>query len=240
MSGFKHGRNAVVLIDEFDVSAYFMGSDVSAEVDLPDTTTYGATAHRRQVVGLKEGMLSLQGYHDTVAGGSQAVLKAIYGSATASVVTLGVEGTTLGAPAAMLSAREKSLKSGSPVDGVVPISSELSADGGVDMAGLFLHALGAETATGDGTSIDNGGATSNGGVGHIHCTAKTGTPTLDSVIQDSADDASFATILTFTQLTAAGKERMEITGAVRQYVRESHTIGGGSPNITYAVAFARR
>lgn len=238
---FKHGRNAIILIDQFDVSAYFMGSDESTEIDLPDTTTYGASAHRRQVVGLKDGTMSLQGYHDTVAGGSQAVLVAIYGGAAASVVTKGPEGgAAIGLPATMLSAREKSLKSGSPVDGVVPISSELTADGGIDLAGKFQKALGATTITGNSTSIDNGAATTNGGVGHIHATTISGTPTLDAVVADSADDSSFATILTFAQLAAAGKQRVEIAGNVRRYTREQHTVGGGSPSVTYAVAFARR
>lgn len=238
---FKHGRNAAILIDEFDVSAYFMGSDESAEVDLPPTTTYGASAVRRQVVGLKDGTMSLEGYHDAAAGGSQAVLKAIYGSATASVVTKAPEGVaTIGLPALMLSAREKTLKSGSPVDGVTPISSELTADGGIDLLGKVHKALGATTATANSTSIDNAVATTNGGVGHIHATAIGGTPTLDAVIADSADDSAFATILTFAQLTAAGKQRVEITGNVRRYTRETHTVGGGTPSITYAVAFARR
>lgn len=242
MAGFKHGRNANILIDQFDVSAYFMGSDESAEVDLPPTTTYGASAVRRQVVGLKDGTMSLQGYHDTVAGGSQAVLASIYGSSAASVVTKFPEGYgTIGNPAYMLSAREKSLKSGSPVDGVVPISSELTADGGIDVAGKVQKTLAATTTTGNSTSIDNVAvSTTNGGVGHIHATAISGTPTLDAVIADSADDASYATILTFAQLTAAGKQRVEITGTVRRYTREQHTVGGVSPSITYAVAFARR
>lgn len=239
MSGFKHGRNTVVLVDQYNLSAYLNGSDLDAEVDVPPTTTYGATGVRRQIVGLKDGGLALQGLHDAVAGGSQAVLTAIFGSATASVVTRGVEGTAIGAPADLVSGREKSLKSGSPVDGVVPISAEMTADGGVDF-GKFHHALGAETATGNSTSIDGLAATTNGGVGHIHATALSGTPTLDATIQDSADDSAFADIVTFTQLTAAGKQRVEITGNVRQYTRDRHVIGGGSPSITYSSAFARR
>lgn len=237
---FKHGRSAAVLIDQYDVSAYFMGSDESAEVDLPPTTTYGATGVRRQVVGLRDATMSLAGYHDAVAGGSQAVLASIFAGTNASVVTKAPEGVaTIGLPAILMSAREKSLKSGSPVDGVVPISAELSGDGGIDY-GKVHHALGAETATGNSTSVDGLAATTNGGLGHIHCTTKTGTPTLDATIQDSADNAAFADILTFAQLTAAGTQRVAITGTVRQYTRDRHVIGGGTPNITYSSAFARR
>jgi hypothetical protein len=241
MTGFLTGRQTEVLLDQFRLSPYLSNYDPTADVDIPPTTTYASTAVRRQVVGLKDAQASLSGFHDAVAGGSQAVLTAAMAAATASVLTVAKEGLTIGKPAELMSVREKTFKSAAPVDGVVPISVDLVADGGIDF-GVSLHALAAETTTANSASVDNGAATTNGGVGHIHATAISGTPTLDDKIQHSTDNITFPDLITFTQLTAAGKQRVEVAAGttVNRYVREAHTIGGGTPSITYAVAFARR
>ena len=101
----------------------------------------------------------------------------------------------------------------------------------------------AKTATGNSSALNNGSASSNGGVGHLHVTANSGTSqTLDVTIEDSADGSSgWATILTFTQVTTTnGAQRVAITGTVRQYIRAVYTIGGTSPSYTLGVTFARR
>lgn len=242
MTGFQPGRNTEVLLDQFRLSPYLANYDPSAEVDLPATTTFGNTAVRRQVVGLKDATATLSGFHDAVAGGSQAVLTAAFAAAAASVLTVAKEGFAIGKPAELMSVREKSLKSAAPVDGVVPISADLVGDGGIDF-GLSFHALAAETTTGNSASVDNAVLTSNGGVGHIHATAAAGTtPTLDDKIQHSVDNSTFADLFAFTQLVLAGKQRVEVAAGttVNRYTREVHTIGGTTPSFTYAVAFARR
>ena len=242
---FVHGKGAVVLMDQYDVSAYLKSTYWTADRDLPDTTTLGNSGKRRQVSGLKDGSISFAGLHDSGAGATYPVLVAALSAASGNVVTDFPEAgataaTTIGKPARLVSAREKTFKSGSPVDGVVPANADFSADGGVDF-GVSLHALAAETATGDSARVDQV-ASANGGVGHIHATASAGTPTLDAIIQHSDDHITWLDLITFAQLTGVGKERKEVVAgtAVKMYIRETHTIGGGTPSITYAVAFARR
>lgn len=137
MAGFKHGKSGVFSITdsgavERDVSAYVNNVDISLEIDLPDTTTLGATAHRRQVVGLKDANFSLAAFHDTTAlTGTWTVFTALYGLATASTFKWGPEGSTAGFPRITGSCRVKGIKTGSPVDGVTPMTIELVADGAV-------------------------------------------------------------------------------------------------------------
>lgn len=240
---FKHGKGTKILFDQYDLSAYLNNHEVTADVDLPDTTTYGANAHRRQVVGLKDAQVTLSGFHATDAGGTQPVLTAAYGAANPSVVTIAKEGFTIGNPSELISAREKSYKSGSPVDGVVPASVDLLADNGLDY-GKSLHDLTAETATGNNTSVDNAVLTSNGGVGHQNTTAVSGTtPTNTLKIQHSTNDSVWVDLITFAGLTTLpAAERIEVAAGttVNRYLRSTRTIGGGTPSYTYAVAFARR
>lgn len=66
----------------------------------------------------------------------------------------------------------------------------------------------------------------------LTCTAVSGTsPTLDTVVQTSADGSTWYSAGSFTQVTGAGAERK--TFAVDRWVRFSHTIGGSStPTVT--------
>ncbi|MEN6547028.1 MAG: hypothetical protein ABFE07_13410 [Armatimonadia bacterium] len=102
--------------------------------------------------------------------------------------------------------------------------------------GVVLRALAAGGAS-PGASVNNAAPTTNGGCGYLICTANTGN--LDVVIQDSANNADWADIVTFTQLAggAEGSQAITVTGAVRQYLRATWTISAAA---TFFVAFGRR
>lgn len=240
---FVHGRSAVLLVDQYDLSAYLSSTDWTDSVDIPATTTLGNVAARRQVVGARDGSVSLAGYYDSAAGGSHPVLSTMRAGTNPSVITEFPELSTIGLPAQMVYAREKSLKEGSKVDGVTPISVDLDADDGVDH-GVSLHALAAVTATGGSASVDNAASSANGGIGHVHCTSvSAGGDTLDVKLQHSVNDADWVDLTpAFAQLAAAGKERITIAAGttINRYLREYHTVAGADVSIVYAVAFARR
>jgi hypothetical protein len=69
----------------------------------------------------------------------------------------------------------------------------------------------------------------------LTCTAVSGTsPTLDTVVQTSADGSTWYSAGAFTQVTGAGAERKCF--AVDRWVRFSHTIGGSStPTVTASI-----
>mgnify|MGYP001056019634 CR=1 FL=1 len=236
---FVAGRQTIVLVSQYDLSAFMNDSTFEASVDNPTTPTYGSTSQRRTLVGLKDGNASFEGYWSGTAGEARAVLEAALGASSALVVSVGNPDSVLGSLARLISGREASYSVTTPVDGPVPISAQIEADGGVDF-GVWLHELSAETATGNESSVDNGASSANGGVGHIHCLSVSASDTLDSVIAHSTDNSTFAPLITFTQLSAAGSERKEVTGTVNRYVREEHTLGGAAISINYAVSFARR
>ena len=55
------------------------------------------------------------------------------------------------------------------------------------------------------------------------------TPTLDIVIQSSADNSTWQTVLTIPQITAAGVYRQKYASN-KKYVRAALTVGGTTPN----------
>lgn len=85
-----------------------------------------------------------------------------------------------------------------------------------------------ETATGDGGFVDTIGArdhVDSSAFFYLNCTSLTGTsPTMDVTIVASLSGTEF-TVGTFTQLTAASTEKIEVTGCPSS-IKVVYTAGG--------------
>lgn len=238
----SHGKNTSVLFNAFDLSPYFNQADVSLDQSAGENTGFQpAGGSRTFEVGLNGGTASLSGFFNGEAAGVDAKLSAAINPSVDDVVSVAPQGVlTLGNIVKMLASQLTQYQVSSPFDGIVTVSSQLQANGGVQ-SGVVLHPLGAETATGNDTSIDQAAATSNGGVAHVHVpTVSGGTPSNTVVVQHSTDNSTFADLITFTAATAATAERKTVTGTVNRYVRSKRTISGTTPSFTYMCAFARR
>lgn len=248
---FDHGKSAKVLIDQFSLTSYLNSMDINKDVEAPETTVYGLDDRTYLPGGLRGGTVSLAGLWDSTATtGVDEVISAALGNATAKIITLGPGGLAnssayVSDSAYLLSAFHTSYSISAPVDGIVSLTVDIQSTGGLEQ-GRSLHDLSAETTSTSGNSINDGGAaaTTNGGVGHLHVTALSGTgATLDMLIEDSNDDAAWATLITFTQATAVTSERVAVTGSVDRYIQASWTIDadtGQSPSFTFVVSWARR
>lgn len=241
---FVSGRTTKLLVDQYDLSAFFQSTDVDASVAMLKTTAYGDTAER-YIAGLKDGTLGLTGLYDGGASAADAILSAALQSAGGEIITAAPEGLAVGKRLRQLLSRLSNYKVSLPHDGVVGTSASLQSDGGID-AGVSLHDLAAETGTGNSTSVDNAAASTNGGVAHLHLTAVTavGGDTLDVKVQHSTNDSTWVDLVTFAQLTTAlTKERVVVAAGttVNRYLRGLWTKGGaGSPSYTFHVGFSRR
>ncbi|WP_326597754.1 hypothetical protein [Streptomyces sp. NBC_01803] len=71
----------------------------------------------------------------------------------------------------------------------------------------------------------------------VHCTATSGTPTLDASLEESADGASWTAVpgSSVTQLTAAGN-RVAAAAITKNFVRVTSTVAGTTPSVTYRAA----
>ena len=105
--------------------------------------------------------------------------------------------------------------------------------------GTILHALDAPGVS-PGTSYDGGAASPDGAIATLICTVLEDTaPTLDVTIEHSVDEVVWDTLITFTQLTVPGSEMVEVSGAVRRYLRATWTVGGITPVTEFFVSIAR-
>lgn len=233
------GRDQRLLFDQYDLSSYLTDLKASKDVEMYDTTTMTGTSHTYQP-GLKNGKLSLSYLWSQAAGATDPVLQAALGAAAGGVTSYFPVGyTTIGNRAELCSGRLTNFEAGAGVADLLKGSSELMSDGDMD-GGVVLSPLTSRTGTGDYASVDNSAATANGGVGHLHITVDNGSA-LVVKIQDSADDSSFADLISFANVGVVGSQRIELAAgsAVRRYVRAIVSTLTGTA-FTFTVTFARR
>lgn len=229
----SHGKNTVVLVGQNNLSSYLNNVDSSKTADTHETTTFTKDA-KTYAAGQKDGTLAMSGLFDGVADAVDEELDAILGG-TAQVVTIGLEGMAATKRCRLLQALETEYNVSAPVSDMVAVDAAMQADGGID-AGVSLHPPTAVGA-GNGTAVDNGSATTNGGVAHLHALAFTGT-TATVKVRHSADNVTYVDLVTFDAVTTKGAQRKTVSGTVNRYLQTN--ISGTFTSITPAVAFARR
>lgn len=235
---FQHGKDTVVVGADVALTGDLTSAVASKSLQAPNVTTFG-NDDKQFLGGLTEGTLQLDGVFDNATDGLDEELDAALSSSVTVVMTVGYGGLAVGDRTSMLEVRESSYNVRAATTDAVRMTGSFVGTGAV-LGGVSLHDLTAETATGNDTSHDNSSSTANGGVGHLHVTAASGTsPTLDVKIQHSSDNSTWVDLITFTQATARTSERKSATGTVNRYVRAEWTVGGTSPSFTFAVAFGR-
>ena len=97
-----------------------------------------------------------------------------------------------------------------------------------------IHPSATRVATGQTAGFSNPGVE---GVMVIDVSAIAGTPTLDVTIeaQDPISGLWNATGDAFAQLTAVGRERIELPFLPDHIIRAVYTIGGGTPSLTFSI-----
>lgn len=239
------GQSAQLMIDEFNMHQFARSFQVDPNIDMHDSSVLGTTS-RSKTTGLKHATASGEFfYDDTATSGSYDVLKARYGSATPSIVTFAPQGLAVGSRTLQLYTHQLGFNPQQVVDDLIRLNISFeSAEDAVDF-GVSLHALGAETGTANGTSVDNATSSANGGVAHLHVTAIAGAaPSVVIKVQHSTDDSAWGDLTgaAFTAATAATKQRLEVAAGttVNRYLRGVATFGGTTTSITFQLSFARR
>lgn len=236
---FKHGKQTKILVDQYDFSSYLNNTDMSWEIDTPETTTFGDN-DRTYIPGLRNSTMSFAGFWDSTLDGY------VTDDITTPVVSLlsyAPEGLSTGSVVYSVQARHSSWTVGSPVDGVAAISLDVQSTDRLSR-GISLHNLTAETATTNATEVDNGSSSASGAIAYLHVISNTLTTTdasesIDISIYDAAT-TTFTSLIDFTQLTTEGSasERKTVAGTILNKVRAEWTaVGTGA--CTFAIGFQR-
>ena len=246
MPTFRHGKNTIVLFNNFNLTEYFNSVSTSAMAEAVETTTFGS-ANKTYAIGMKDGTVSLEGLWAGDATGVDEVLAAAVTSDAKNIITVGTEGATLGRRAKLINADETSYEITGAVADMVTISAEAQASGtvgGFD-GGVLLAANQTVTATVANTGVDNAAASTNGGVAHLHVTTNTRNGAITVKVQHSSNNSTWADLVSFTATTSATttSERIEVAAgtSVNRYLRANVSgFAGSSGSATITVGFARR
>lgn len=239
MPTFRHGKRTAVLLNGTDMSPFLNEATTTQTLETAETTTF-SDSDKTYIVGLGDGTISTSGLFDGSAGASDAVLRGTLAQEDNTFTVL-PEGATAGYRSIIANGQVTSYEVSSPVADVVSISAEVQADGGL-FHGVALNGQQTVSASGVTTGIDNGASTSNGALCNLHVTSNSRDGATTIKVQHSSDDATYADLVTFTNVSASATsgESITATGTVNQFIRAQHTLAGSSGSVTYHVSAARR
>lgn len=236
----KHGRSVRILFNEFSLSRFLKSADQSSEVGVLDRTVFESTS-KEYALDLEDGKMSCEGFWRGAEEDADEFLSAALGSETQSHLLVAPEGyAAVGKRCLMMLCDVVKYAVKGVATNLVMVSAEFQSSSGMN-AGVILHALEAETATGNEASHDGGAATAHGAVAQLHIeeASEEGDETLNVIVQHSVDNSVWVDLISFAQASAVGTERKEVTGTVNRYTRARHVVAGTAPSFTFAVGFAR-
>jgi hypothetical protein len=231
-----HSRRTRAHVGKVPIACHVREVGVDHEVSMIDTTTLCDNAYTF-VDGVESGSFSFGGLVDSDAALVFTPLEDLRQLGADTAVSVAPAGYGLGEQVWLAQAKLSELGHDTRPSDAAMFSLEMTVEGRPDL-GVALHDVtAAETVGGNGTSSDNGAATTAGGAAVVHCSAFTGT-SVTVKVQHSADNSSWADLVTFTAITAAGAQHSTVAGTVNRYLRA--TWSGTFSSATFAVAFARR
>lgn len=242
----KYGSASIAVLVADGVSLLPLKSkDLATEHEAvqDDTTGLGDSWPEHTPTGMQRATLSVgEAFYDTAASGSiHDHFKDAADGRTARVVCYAFEGDTIGEPfighQGALSVKYGVL---AKVGGLSKVKIDYRCSGAKE-EGVILQNTAVKTAdwnTEGGDSVDHGASTSNGGAGYLQVTAYSGFTNLIGKIRHSADDITYADLLTFTTLTDIGAERVTVSGTVNRHLAfDGNVTGSGS--VTVFAGFSR-
>jgi len=236
----KYGSNSVgfVLVDGVDL----LPSDIQT-IDGPEkesimerTDGLGKTWQEDTATGMKRASFALERYFD------DAVNPFVGSEGTQRILCLGLTGNTVGAKfvgaaGIFVAKQSRTVKRGA----LHRVKETGTITGSVD-DGIVLQHLTAKTVdwnTEGAESQDAGASSSGGGAGYLHVTALSGFTGFVGKIRHSADDSTYADLVTFSNVTSApAAQRGTVAGTVNRHLAfDGNVTGSGS--ITVMAGFAR-
>lgn len=238
---FRHGKNSQALLGKYDISTYLTEATASMTIDTAERSTFGSAA-KTYLTGQNDGTITFAGLFDGDANAIDAVFVDVIDNDLTPVITFAHDGgMVVGRKATLASVKQTSYAVSAPVADIVSLNGEFQVTGGLRQ-GVLLAALTAITATTDGTSVDNLASSSLGATANLHVTANTRDSNTTIKVQDSADNITFADLITFTTVgaTVLTSQSATATGTVNRYLRAQTTLAAGTGSITITISIARR
>ncbi len=120
MPTFNHGKDAVVILDNTNLSTTLTDLSVSLTADVSETSTFSSSS-KSYVSGLKDGNATASGYFETSSPDSDAEYLAQLGG-SGSAFSIAPSGYTRGNPTTLGSVIETSYDRSADIAGIVAVA----------------------------------------------------------------------------------------------------------------------
>ena len=221
----------------YDLTTDLIG--VSPDTTYDELEAGGFTQDKWYKAGRGDGTIQLEGF--LVPATTETAFKAI-ATNTEKIVSAAFGNNalpTIGNPVVNLAAQQVNYLSTPDFNGLMKVSATFKALNSITEWGNLL-ADATITANGNQASYDAGASSSAGGIGYLHIAGLSAGDTITVVIQDSADDAAWADLITFTlDGSTITSERLTVAGTVDRYTRAEYTVAGASISFPISVSFKR-
>ena len=237
------GADALLLVDGYNLTGYTIDLTHGEEATTEECHTLGDSWAEYASTSLNRFSAEQNGFYDDDAFASNEALVGVSGAQRQ--LALLIEGNTHGKKyIGCVGVVQGKFTRQASRGGLTKANASFSGSGAVE-EGLIHTPLGALSgASGDGTAVNNGGSSANGGVGHLHVAALAlgGYDDLVLKVRHSADNSTYADLITFTAVTAAPTAaRVTVAGTVNQYTRSNwaYSGSGSSQSATVFIGFKR-
>jgi hypothetical protein len=230
-----HGKNGRVYLNQYNLSGQSSNIEVGVELATVDASNF-ETGWQTPLIGIPGWTGRLNAFYDDTGTHSDAVFQEAIG-ASGGVLSMYPAGVTVGYRGyATYGEWETSYPVTIPVADAVTAQVAFRGNGALDK--VICLAACAPTTSGSFThAAVNYGASGASQVlnGYLHVMSVGASP-VNVRVEHSPDNNTWATLLSFTQATAATYSQGTVTGSVAQYVRAVGVTAGAA---SYIVGFHR-
>ena len=227
------GDHVQVLVAGYELTGDLNRISIPDTYGMHDVTAFGDGVHKF-IQGQRTISLEHLGYLNNAAAGSHPVLKGASLEGVVSVILGQNAVPVVGDPMHSLSIVQGNYGTMPEIEKYVPFSAQFANTGDLGGWGVALTPPVSFTNTTNGSSVDNGAASSNGGAAFLHVLQAAASDTYTIVVEGSTTGA-FAgeqtTLVTFAlNASALGSERKAIAGTIPRYTRFKATRSGSAGN----------
>lgn len=229
------------LVDGYDLVGDLTSIVDAIEAQIEDTRPLASAWPRKTPTGVFDATLMQEGYFDDAGNNVHQALSGQQG--VSRIVCQGLEGNAIGKRfrgyAGVFGAKYTRVSSKGAIH---KANAEYQINGQVDDNGVILQHLTAKTAnwnTEGAESQDAGASSANGGVGYLQVKAFSGFTGFVAKIRHSADDVTYADLITFANVTSGPTaQRSTVAGTVNRHLACAGDVTG-TGSVTCLIGFQR-
>lgn len=238
------GDHVQVLVGGYELTGDVNQVAVTDRRNVYDVTAFGDAVHNVVPGASRMMMVEHNGYMNVSAAQSHPVLKSAEITGIVSVLLGQNAAPAVGDPVYGLYAQQGKYMPMPEVGRYIPFAAAFANFGALGGWGVALTPPVTFTNTTSGTSVNNGAATTKGGIAFLHLLQAAASDTYSIVVEGSTTGA-FAgeqtTLATFSlNASALGSEYKSIAGTIPQYTRWKATRSGAAGNtVRLAISLVR-